>query len=67
MGSRREDGRAPTTYRAYLLRVWVAAEGERLRASLRDVESGETHAFADLDELAEWLHADRVGSVRCEP
>jgi len=48
----------PTTYRAYLLRVWTPAAGQVVRASLRDVGSGETHAFADLDSLDEWLRRD---------
>ena len=55
--------RYPPTNRAYLLRVWTPAEGDDVRASIRDVESGETHAFADLDRLTEWLR----GEVRTSP
>ena len=42
-------------YRAFLLRVWTRAEGGDARASIRDVDTGEAHAFDDLDKLREWL------------
>ena len=42
-------------YRAFLLRVWTRPDGGDARASIRDVETGETHAFDDLDRLSEWL------------
>ncbi|MEA2024160.1 MAG: hypothetical protein U9N79_07710 [Actinomycetota bacterium] len=42
-------------YRAFLLRVWTRPEGGGARASIRDVETGETHAFDDLDRLRDWL------------
>ena len=45
-------------YRAFLLRVWTRPEGGDARASIRDVETGETHAFDDLDRLREWLGAE---------
>ncbi len=51
------------TYRAYLLRVWTSAGDGDVRASVRDVETGETRAFADLDRLVEWLD----GEVRTPP
>ena len=56
------------TYRAYLLRVWTPAGNADVRASIRDVESGETHAFADLDRLTEWLHREvRTSPVPTSP
>lgn len=42
-------------YRAFLLRVWARPEGGDARASIRDVATGETHAFDDLDRFREWL------------
>jgi hypothetical protein len=55
--------RHPPAYRAYLLRVWTPAGDGDVRASIRDVETGETHAFTDLDQLTEWLR----GEVRTSP
>lgn len=55
--------RHPTTYRAYLLRVWRPAWNGAARASIREVESGEAHAFEDLDDLTAWLRAE----VRSSP
>ena len=43
------------SYRAFLLRVWTTPEGGDARASIRDVKTGEAHAFGDLDRLREWL------------
>ena len=44
----------PITYRAFLLRVWTRPEAGGPRASLRDIETGEAHAFDDLGRLREW-------------
>jgi hypothetical protein len=48
--------RRPPSYRAYLLRVWTLADDGGVRASIRDVGSGETHAFTDLARLTDWLN-----------
>ena len=45
-------------YRAFLLRVWTRPDGGAARASIRDVETGETHAFDDLDKLRVWLGSE---------
>lgn len=42
-------------YRAFLLRVWIREEDQALLSSVRDVETGETRAFSNLDQLNEWL------------
>ena len=60
--------RHPPTYRAYLLRIWTRAGDGDVRASIRDVESGETHAFTDLHRLAEWLRGEvRAPATRTPP
>ncbi len=60
-------------YRAFLLRVWTRPEGGDARASIRDVETGESHAFDNLDKLRAWLGSEmhttttpgtRLGSSR---
>ena len=53
--------RRPTSYRAFLLRVWMRPRSVGARASIRDVDTGETRIFGDLAELHEWLdHQMRV-------
>jgi hypothetical protein len=42
-------------HRAFLLRVWTREQSGALLSSIRDVETGETHVFANLDQLNEWL------------
>lgn len=42
-------------YRAFLLRVWTKEPEGALLSSVRDVETGETYIFANLDQLNEWL------------
>lgn len=42
-------------HRAFLLRIWVREQDDALLSSLRDVESGETHVFATLEQLNDWL------------
>jgi hypothetical protein len=47
-------------YRSYLLRLW-RAEGRGMavwRASLRSAQTGRSVAFANLEELFEYLRAD---------
>lgn len=39
----------------HLLRAWTLADDGDVRASIRDVGSGETHAFTDLARLTDWL------------
>ena len=59
--------RRPATYRAYLLRVWTQEGEDRARASIRDVKSGETRAFRDLDHLDQWLHQEvRTNRLRSD-
>ena len=48
--------REEVSCRAFLLRVWAGNQGHRVRASIRDVDTGETHAFPDLDDLHKWLN-----------
>ena len=43
------------TYRSYLLRLWKSATGEGVRIAVEDVETGESHAFADLERFSRWL------------
>ncbi len=45
----------PPTYRAFLLRIWSAGPEGTLRASVRDIDTGETLAFAGIEQLSEWL------------
>jgi hypothetical protein len=45
-------------HRAFLLRVWTREQSEGLLSSIRDVETGETHVFASLDQLDEWLRRE---------
>lgn len=47
--------RSAGRHRAFLLRVWAREQDETLRSSVRDVESGETRVFANLDQLNDWL------------
>jgi hypothetical protein len=44
-------------YQAYLLRLWRVKEDDELawRASLEQVDSGEKHGFASLEELLLYL------------
>lgn len=52
------------TYRAFLLRVWTPPYGSGLRASIRDVETGETRVLLDLDQLPEWLNREMCMSAQ---
>jgi hypothetical protein len=47
----------PTTYFSYLLRVWQVRkdDGQDWRASLENVETGEKHGFASLEDLVIYL------------
>jgi hypothetical protein len=38
--------------------MWATPDGNDVRASIRDVETGESHAFASLDRLGEWLNRE---------
>lgn len=65
--------REPSGYRAYLLRLWQAEDGERAtwRASLQDVRTGQRLGFASLDAAfghlrSEILSAPDAESVREE-
>jgi hypothetical protein len=46
-----------TTYYSYLLRLWQVKKDEEQewRASLENVETGEKHGFASLEELFAFL------------
>ena len=59
-----KPGAAP--YRAFLLRVWTTPRGTQARASVRDVETGEAQAFANLDQLSEWLNREMCTSTQRE-
>ncbi len=48
-------------YRAFLLRIWEPAHGQSMRAIVRDVASGRTHAFSELDEMTRWLERATSG------
>ena len=45
---------AGVNYRSFLLRLWREAD-DQWRASLEDSHTGERHAFASLQLLAEYL------------
>ena len=56
----KSDARQPTAaeqhrHRSYLLRLWCSSAGGVWQASLQSVQSGERHAFADLDSLLAFL------------
>ena len=42
-------------YRSYLLRLWKPANGEDARIAVEEVETGESHAFADVERFYRWL------------
>ncbi|RPJ04209.1 MAG: hypothetical protein EHM37_23555 [Deltaproteobacteria bacterium] len=48
---------ASSNYKAYLLRLWLAGDGDQpeWRASLEDPGTGEVRGFSDLDEMVEFL------------
>jgi hypothetical protein len=48
-------------HRAFLLRVWTSEQSDAILSSIRDVETGETHLFASLDQLDEWLRVEMNG------
>ena len=51
----RSDPKTETKY-SYLLRVWrVSSQPPRWQVSLRDVRTGETFHFADLQQLKSFL------------
>ena len=57
----------PRPYRAYLLRLWQAEEGDdrpAWHASLEDPHTGERHGFPDLARLFEYLEEQTDGSPR---
>jgi hypothetical protein len=57
----------PSDYRAYMLRLWRAADGQ-WRASLEAALTGERLAFATLEQLAAYLaQALDGGSPRPPP
>ena len=45
---------ARTSYRGLLLRMWDQDNGST-RASITDIETGETRVFVDVDGLCRWL------------
>ncbi len=57
-------------YMAYLLRLWpVQGRGKTIwRASLEDAQSGESHNFANLEDLFTYLLArtDAISDKRAE-
>ena len=48
---------ASANYKAYLLRLWLAGDGDQpeWRASLEDPGTGEVRGFSDLDEMVKYL------------
>ena len=48
---------ASSNYKAYLLRLWLAGDGDQpeWRASLEDPGTGEVRGFSDLEEMLEFL------------
>lgn len=43
------------SYRGFLLRVWSSGDRPEIRASLTDIQTGETRVFADVVGLCGWL------------
>lgn len=43
------------TYRSFLLQVWTSMDEPTLHASIKDVATGETRTFADLETFFDWL------------
>ncbi len=54
-----------TTYRGFLLRMWWQDDGARVRSSIRDIDTGESRVFADLESLCTWLR--RVAEADATP
>lgn len=54
--------KAGLNYRAYLLRLWPAADTQ-WRASLEDPHTGERRAFATLEQL--WEYLNQVTQAGC--
>ena len=48
---------ASPNYKAYLLRLWLAGDGDQpeWRASLEDPGTGEVRGFSDLEEMVTFL------------
>lgn len=48
---------ASPNYMAYLLRLWLAGDGDQpeWRASLEDPGTGEVRGFSDLEEMVSYL------------
>lgn len=59
-----------TRYLAYMLRLWVVRRGETLlcRAQLENPHTGSHHAFANLEDLFNYLaqEVSGVGSETCQ-
>jgi hypothetical protein len=43
------------SYRSYLLRLWKSVDGKGVQIALEEVETGQSHAFSDLDRFHRWL------------
>jgi hypothetical protein len=50
-----ETSSQPFSYQSYLLRVWREAPEGPWRASLENATSGEKRAFAQLEDLIDYL------------
>ena len=57
----------PAMYHSYLLRLWRSSQRNAVwRASLESAQSGERHAFADLESLFAFLEAQTDADGRAD-
>ena len=57
---------ASSNYKAYLLRLWLAGDGDQpqWRASLEDPRTGQVQGFANLEGMLEYLRGVEKGEQR---
>ncbi len=57
---------ASANYKAYLLRLWLAGDGDQpeWRASLEDPGTGEVRGFSDLDQMVSYLREMEKGGQK---
>ena len=56
-----------TVYQSYLLRLWCEKDGADWRATLENVTTHESHNFANLISLFEFLHGQTLQSTSINP